>query len=94
MLIYFKILKIEHFNYLYFNIDIFKILNYIPFREEIKINKLNQLEELINEVREHLYEVINEKGDLLNPEVVAASKMLDSVLNTYSEVIRQDKTEV
>lgn len=94
MLIYFKILKIECFNYLYFNIDIFKILNYIPFREEIKINKLNQLEELINEVREHLYEVINEKGDLLNPEVVAASKMLDSVLNTYSEVIKQDKTEV
>lgn len=94
MLIYFKILKIECFNYLYFNIDIFKILNYIPFREEIKINKLNQLEELINEVREHLYEVINEKGDLLNPEVVAASKMLDSVLNTYSEVIKQDKPEV
>lgn len=94
MLIYFKILKIECFNYLYFNIDIFKIFNYIPFREEIKINKLNQLEELINEVREHLYEVINEKGDLLNPEVVAASKMLDSVLNTYSEVIKQDKTEV
>ncbi|WP_343069702.1 aspartyl-phosphate phosphatase Spo0E family protein [Clostridium aciditolerans] len=94
MLIYFKILKIEYFNYLYFNIDIFKNLNYIPFREEIKINKLNQLEELISEVREHLYEVINEKGDLLNPEVVAASKMLDSVLNTYSEVIKQDKTEV
>jgi stage 0 sporulation regulatory protein len=94
VLIYFKMLKIEHFNYLHFNIDIFKILNYIPFREEIKINKLNQLEELINEVREHLYEVINEKGDLLNPEVVAASKMLDSVLNTYSEVIKQDKTEV
>lgn len=63
-------------------------LSILHLGEGIEINKLQKLEEMIIEIREYLYEIINEKEDLLNPEVMAASKILDSILNAYAELIK------
>ncbi|WP_206154974.1 aspartyl-phosphate phosphatase Spo0E family protein [Clostridium muellerianum] len=49
------------------------------------------MEKIIEELREKLNELINEKKNLLDSEVVTASKMLDSALNTYCEVLKQNK---
>ncbi|AAK79296.1 putative nuclease with TOPRIM domain [Clostridium acetobutylicum] len=49
--------------------------------------KIDDLEKEIQDLREKLTELIMEKENLLDPQVVAASKMLDSILNKYSEII-------
>lgn len=81
--------KNVYFNCLYFNIAILDKFKYIPLKGEIIIEQLKKLEILIEELRAQLYDIINKKdGDLLSPEVVTASKMLDSALNTYIELIK------
>lgn len=67
-------------------------LSIFHLRGLITIEQLKKLEKLIEELRTQLYDIINKKdGDLLSPEVVTASKMLDSALNTYRELIKESK---
>ncbi|MCH3965146.1 MAG: aspartyl-phosphate phosphatase Spo0E family protein [Clostridium sp.] len=42
----------------------------------------------MQELRKHLNDLVKQKNNLLNPEVIAASKMLDSLLNEYSRIIK------
>ena len=43
----------------------------------------------INELKEKLAQLINEKQDLTDSEVVSASKKLDEALNEYEKAISQ-----
>ncbi len=70
-----------------------KYLSIFHLRGEIKIDKLEKLEKMIEELREYLNELINEKGNLLDSEVLSASKILDSILNKYNEVIIRNKLD-
>lgn len=56
------------------------------------MSKVQDVEVEIQKLREKLTELIEQKENLLNPEVIAASKILDSSLNEYSEII-SDKVE-
>ncbi|WP_032122068.1 aspartyl-phosphate phosphatase Spo0E family protein [Clostridium amazonitimonense] len=54
---------------------------------------MSELEDLLKDVdilREKLEYLINEKGgNLIDPEVVAASKVLNAALNKYNEFIEE-----
>lgn len=54
-----------------------------------KMSKIQDIEVEIQRLREKLTELIEQKENLLNPEVIAASKVLDSSLNEYSEIISE-----
>ncbi|MCD2346189.1 aspartyl-phosphate phosphatase Spo0E family protein [Clostridium guangxiense] len=56
------------------------------------MSKIHDVEVEIQNLREKLTELIMQKENLLDPQVIAASKMLDSILNEYSEII-SDKVE-
>ena len=56
------------------------------------MSKIQDIEVEIQKLREKLTELIEQKENLLDPQVVAASKILDSSLNKYSEII-SDKVE-
>lgn len=58
----------------------------------VKMSKVQDIEVEIQKLREKLTELIEQKENLLNPEVIAASKILDSSLNEYSQII-SDKVE-
>jgi stage 0 sporulation regulatory protein len=45
--------------------------------------------EKIEEVRKKMNDLIKEKGDLLDPEVIIASQMLDAVLNEYNYILKK-----
>lgn len=61
-------------------------------RGGFKMSKIKNIEVEIQKLREELTELIEQKENLLDPQVIAASKMLDSSLNKYSEII-SDKVE-
>ena len=42
----------------------------------------------IDEIRQLLQHLINEKKNLLDPEVITASHKLDDALNTYSNMLK------
>lgn len=46
----------------------------------------------MRELRKHLNDLIKENNDLLIPEIVETSQMLDSVLNKYGRIIK-NKTD-
>ncbi|WP_234121530.1 aspartyl-phosphate phosphatase Spo0E family protein [Clostridium hydrogenum] len=56
------------------------------------MSKIYDIEVEIQNLRENLTELIAQKENLLDPQVIAASKMLDSILNEYSKIIN-DKVE-
>lgn len=56
------------------------------------MSKIYNIEVEIQNLRENLTELIGQKENLLDPQVIAASKMLDSILNEYSKIIN-DKVE-
>ncbi|WP_084284813.1 aspartyl-phosphate phosphatase Spo0E family protein [Clostridium lundense] len=57
------------------------------------MNKIEELLELTEQLRDHLDQLINEKQDLLDQEVIVASQMLDSILNQYYEVLSKKKVD-
>ncbi|NLC68895.1 MAG: aspartyl-phosphate phosphatase Spo0E family protein [Clostridiaceae bacterium] len=53
---------------------------------------MSELDEVVNKIRElknKLEKLINEKQDLIDPEVVSASKKLDEALVEYEKAIRK-----
>jgi len=57
-----------------------------------KEKKLVELSGKIQNLRKYIHKLIEKKNDLLDPEVLTASKMLDAVLNEYNKLIK-DKTD-
>ena len=51
--------------------------------------EIKDIAEKIEKVRKEMNELLKEKSDLLDPEVVAVSQMLDSVLNEYYRILNQ-----
>lgn len=54
------------------------------------MSELNELINDINKLRKNLEALISEKnGDLLDPDVLAASKMLNAVINEYNKIVEE-----
>ncbi|SHH56653.1 aspartyl-phosphate phosphatase Spo0E family protein [Sporanaerobacter acetigenes] len=51
--------------------------------------EVKDIAEQIEKIRKDMNELLKEKSDLLDPEVVAVSQMLDSVLNEYYRILNQ-----
>lgn len=54
------------------------------------MNAILEIEARIYEMRQALYEVIDRKSNLLDIEVISASKKLDELLNEYNRLIREE----
>ncbi len=52
---------------------------------------LQNILDKIRELKEVLQVLIEEKSDLLDPEVIAVSRMLDSILNEYERMIYENR---
>lgn len=55
------------------------------------MDKIEQLMLRIDEMRKQMNDLIQEKENLVDPEVVAASQELDSVLNDYNNILKSKK---
>ncbi|PJI07173.1 MULTISPECIES: aspartyl-phosphate phosphatase Spo0E family protein [Clostridium] len=53
------------------------------------MSEIEEIKEQIEKLRVNLNKLIDENGNLVNPDVVAASQMLDTVLNKYNEIINK-----
>lgn len=52
---------------------------------------MDKLMIVIKELRNELVNLANEKGTLLDSEVIIASKMLDAMLNEYERLLEEKK---
>ncbi len=53
------------------------------------LKDLEEKEKIIREVRQKLYAKIDEKGSLLDIEVIIASQKLDKILSEYNQLIKK-----
>lgn len=53
------------------------------------MEKLENINKKICEMRQTLQDLINEKPSLVDPEVVAASQELDKALNEYNNLLNK-----
>ncbi|WP_026887637.1 aspartyl-phosphate phosphatase Spo0E family protein [Clostridium beijerinckii] len=53
------------------------------------MGKLQNINRKINELRGILHELIEEKANLLDHEIILASKELDNALNEYNRLISE-----
>jgi len=51
------------------------------------IRNLENLLERIDKTRNYMNDMIREKLNLLDPEIVAVSQVLDSILNEYNKIV-------
>lgn len=54
------------------------------------MDRVEQLLKKIDETRTYMNDLIREKSDLLDPEVIIASQMLDSILDEYYKIIQRE----
>ncbi len=52
--------------------------------------ELSEIMERIRELRNSLHRLIDEKGSVLDPEVIARSKALDDLLNRYESLVKKN----
>lgn len=52
-----------------------------------------ELLEKIRDLRKYLNNLIEKKNDLLDPEIMGVSKMLDLLLNEYEKLIKAKEQE-
>lgn len=57
------------------------------------MDKFEKLEEKIDESRRIMNELILEKTNLCDPEVVIASQLLDKVLDEYYKILKNSKNK-
>lgn len=55
------------------------------------MDEFKKLKKVIDELRKDLYDLIEQKSDLLDPEVVFASELLDSALDEYYKILEKKK---
>jgi len=53
------------------------------------VESLHEMEKTIYEMRQTLYMKIDEKNNLLDVDVIVASKNLDIVLNEYNKLLKE-----
>lgn len=53
------------------------------------MEKLEMINKKICDMRQALQELINEKENLLDPEVIIASQKLDEALNEYNKLLNK-----
>ncbi|WP_315118108.1 aspartyl-phosphate phosphatase Spo0E family protein [uncultured Clostridium sp.] len=53
--------------------------------------EVKKLMKKIDALRKYMYELIEEKSDLVDPEVVEASQMLDSALYEYYKILEKKR---
>ena len=54
------------------------------------MSAIGEIEARIYEMRQALYEVIDRKNNLLDGEVINASKKLDELLNEYNRLSKEE----
>lgn len=54
------------------------------------MDRVEQLLKKIEETRTYMNDLIREKSDLLDPEVIIVSQMLDSILDEYYKILQQE----
>lgn len=54
------------------------------------MERVEQLLKKIEETRTYMNDLIREKSDLLDPEVIIVSQMLDSILDEYYKILQQE----
>ncbi|AZV57715.1 aspartyl-phosphate phosphatase Spo0E family protein [Clostridium sp. AWRP] len=52
------------------------------------MSEIEEILQKITELRKKLENLIEQKKNLLDPEVVVASQMLDSILNEYNRIVK------
>jgi len=57
------------------------------------MDRLRELQDKIKHFREYLHDLIKNKGNLQDPEIITASKMLDLLLNEYSNLKKNKKNK-
>lgn len=55
-----------------------------------ELDRVERIKCKINELRKKLIQLINEKQNLLDPDVVSTSQQLDDVLNEYNKMMNED----
>lgn len=56
------------------------------------MNKIEELIQKIDETRKRMNDLIQEKENLVDPEVITVSQKLDSVLNDYNNLLKSKKS--
>jgi len=54
------------------------------------MDKIRELQDKIQHFREYLHDLVKNKKNLQDPEVITASKMLDSLLNEYCKLLKNE----
>jgi uncharacterized protein involved in tolerance to divalent cations len=54
------------------------------------MENLEEIKKTICEMQQELHTIIDEKHNLLHPEVIAASQKLDVALNEYNNIINKN----
>ncbi|OBR90277.1 MULTISPECIES: aspartyl-phosphate phosphatase Spo0E family protein [Clostridium] len=52
------------------------------------MSEIEEILQKITELRKELENLIEQKKNLIDPEVVVASQMLDSILNEYNKIVK------
>ncbi|AYD39686.1 aspartyl-phosphate phosphatase Spo0E family protein [Clostridium fermenticellae] len=55
------------------------------------MNEIKEILRQIEDLKENLNNLINQKSILLDPKIIAASQMLDSILNEYDGIIKKQQ---
>lgn len=63
-------------------------LNILINKGELIMDSINKIDSEIYEMEQNLLNIIKEKVDLFDPEVIVASDRLDSILDEYSHLIQ------
>ncbi|WP_338080905.1 aspartyl-phosphate phosphatase Spo0E family protein [Clostridium beijerinckii] len=65
-----------------------KFLKILTNKGELIMDSINKIDRQIYEMEQNLLNIIKEKVDLFDPEVIVASQQLDSILDEYSHLIQ------
>ncbi|WP_236891988.1 Spo0E family sporulation regulatory protein-aspartic acid phosphatase [Clostridium beijerinckii] len=65
-----------------------EFLNILINKGELIMESINKIDSEIYKMEQNLLNVIKEKVDLFDPEVIVASEQLDSILDEYSHLIQ------
>jgi Spo0E like sporulation regulatory protein. len=65
-----------------------KFLKILTNKGELIMDSINKIDSEIYKMEQNLLNVIKEKVDLFDPEVIVASEQLDSILDEYSHLIQ------
>lgn len=65
-----------------------EFLNILINKGELIMESINKIDSEIYKMEQNLLNIIKEKVDLFDPDVIVASKQLDSILDEYSHLIQ------